>query len=313
MAKQPKTEEQLKADIFETYSQLQDVTSSDRRQVYVGRLCDLIYRWCKGFLYKIEADEMGEEIFRAALRMTKDNLTTVPKKEDEFLGYLRTVLKNAKNLSHRNRVSGSLKIPRIVKDVAQVLRMEESDVGRKLTENERVECVSKFFNKTEESAKKYLERLDTKFNSGLESNNDDDELDILNLKETKSPYMPNITNNPQDEYLAKLNGQIIRDAVESVLKKKQQRTKKIYRELFTVYCFDNVLDYKELLPVLDAEIIKAYQEGKKPFQYEIYLKYHPGVADNSADSRASEMCHSFINDLKAAVKEKHPEIDLPNH
>ena len=124
--------------------------------------------------------------------------------------------------------------------------------------------------------------------------------------------MPNVANNPQDEYLAKLNSQIIRDAVESVLKKKQQRTKEICRELFTLYCLDNIPDYRELLPVLDSEIIRAYQEeGKKPLQYEIYLKYHPAVADTSANTSASVLCHSFVHDLYAAIKEKHPEIDLP--
>jgi len=311
MAIQPKTEEQLKTDIFAKYSQLRNEPSSDRRQVYVGQLSELIFRWCADYLYKKKTNEMGKEIIEALLRMTKEN-ATIPVQEDDFFKYLSTVLHNAYVLSERNRVSGPIKIPPMLKEIEKVLKMEESYAGRELTKNERVRCVSKFFNVTEESAAKNLDLLKRKFESGLVVNSIDGEIDKLDDEKAKQPYMPTVSNAPQFEYMATHNSQIIRETAELVLQKKQDRTKDVYRELFTVHCLENVKDYTELLPVLDSKIIEAFEKtGEKPYQKEIYWKYHPNVTEDSAASSASQMSQTFLNDLYEAIKEKYLEIDLP--
>ena len=94
-------------------------------------------------------------------------------------------------------------------------------------------------------------------------------------------------------------------------REKQQRTKEIYRALFTLHCLNEVKNYEGLLPVLASEIVEGWKKGKKPTQKEIYLKHHPDVANDSAETRGSTMSKAFIKDLYAAIKEKHPEIQLP--
>jgi hypothetical protein len=324
MVKQPKTEEELKAEIFKVYSEIREDPSSDRRQVYFGQLCDWIFKWCKGYLYRKnvgewstgepikETDEMGVEIVEAVDRITREDKLAKLENKNVFFKYLKVALNNAHNERFRKSVSGSLRIPRIIKKVEQFLRMEESDAGRVLTENERVQRISMYFYVTEKRASEYLKAIDTRFDVGLIlDHNDDEEADILNLKEAISLYTSGDSGDPQYEYLFRLNTQIILEAVESVLEKAQQRTREIYKELFTLHCLNEVKNYEGLLPVFASEIVEGWKEGKKPTQKEIYLKHHPDAADDSAESRGSAMSKAFLRDLYAVIKEKHPEIQLP--
>lgn len=112
-------------------------------------------------------------------------------------------------------------------------------------------------------------------------------------------------NTPLDTIISSENIYIIKDAILTVLDKKQDRSRDCYRALFTLDC----KGLESLYPILDNEIVSTFQEGKKPLkQYEIYLKYHPTTQKNAAEAMASKLLKDFKKDLKTYLKENNPEI-----
>jgi hypothetical protein len=303
--KQRKTEEQLKVDIFNIYSCYFYESSSDRRQVTFARICKVIISWCTDYL-KIKANEMGTEIFDAVNRLVKDGNNNVPKDEDEYFKYLKKVLYRAEKEYFRKNQAGSIHISnntrRRLRIIDDIITAKESNAGRKLTENERQQYVSQWFSKTDYSKLMNLKKIGS-LNVG-----DDNEIDLLN-SEVKPPYMRSASINPIDEYLLKLDMESLKNALEFVLKDRQERSRECYRSLFTAYCIDRSKNFESLVPVLDNEILEAHRkEGKKPKQYEIYLKYHPEAKKDSAEARSSQMLKVFLNKLEKCLKEKNPEI-----
>jgi hypothetical protein len=322
-----KTEEQLKTEIFTRYSQCQDEPSSDRRQVYFSQFCGLILTWCTQYIFKQEdtneggtdfpvkeAHKMGVEIYDAILRLLKENTAKKLLKEEDFFKYLRTSLNSAQAEYYRNNELGSLHIPKekkaMLKKIDDVIRMKESIKERELTEDEKLYELSDWFHITKDEAGDYLKLSATRYTVGLEfksnTNDTDDEMELLNLKKVNSPDLPGApANTVEAEYFAKFDIEgtagTIRDAAESILRKAQKRTMPVYRALFTAYCINNVKNYEALRPVLDSEILEAYK-NKKPVLYEIYLKYHPEVKKESAEARASQMCKEFLDNLYAKMQ-----------
>ena len=290
MAKPLKTEEQLKADIFNIYSKYRDEQSSDRRKVCVGRLWEFIICWCISYNNIPEAKEMGLEIFNAVKRIAEKTL----KEEKEFFSYLSKTLKNAEAEYYRKDLSNINKLPREVKEIEKFISLQENNAGRILSEEEKIEIISKWFNKTEKKAKECLKRIENKNVVSLTPNDDDEEIDI-----------PDLNYEPESIFFSKLNTPDFRKAVETVLKSKQERTRECYRALFTAYCIDNSFYFEGAASVLNAEILEKHlKDGKKPDQYEVYKMYHPEVKKESAEVRASEMLKTFLNDLKTAMKQK---------
>jgi hypothetical protein len=283
MAKQHRTEEQLKADIFKVFSLYFDEPSPDRRQVYFTRICDLIISWSNECL-KIKANEMGIEIYNLTQRLVKID-TKFPKDEVGFFKYLKTSLHTAEKEYYRNNKKNCIKIPRDIKNklnyIDGIITLKESKLGRSLSENERRQCIpEKWF-----SIAEYTK--------------------LTNIKKIGSLEFADIDKasiDPEDEYFAKLDILDIRDALELVLKNTQDRTRECYRALFTAYCIDKSVNFVELVPLLDSEILKTHRkDGKKPKQRDIYLKYHPKVKQESASVRASNMTKDFLNKLRIVL------------
>ena len=291
MAKPQKTEEQLKADIFNVYSKCREEQSSGRRQVYVLQLCDFIFRWCTSYNIVPKAEEMGLEIFNAVRRIAEKTLN----EEKEFFSYLVTSLKNTKAEYYRKDISNINKLPREVKEIEKFISYKENNAGRILSREEKINIISKCFNKSEEKAKECLEMINNKNVISLTPNDDDEkEIDISDLN-----------NDPESSFFSKINTPDFCKAVESVLQSKQERTRECYRALFTAYCINNSIEFEGAASVLNAEILEKYlKDGKRHDQYEVYKMYHPEVKKESAEVRASEMLKTFLNDLQAAMKEK---------
>jgi hypothetical protein len=113
------------------------------------------------------------------------------------------------------------------------------------------------------------------------------------------------STDPQDELLAKLDMQDLKNALELVLQKVQKKTRECYRSLFTAYCIDKLVNFEVLAPLLDRKILETHRKGeKKPTQHEIYIKYHPGTKKTSAEARASQMSTDFLEKLNTALLEK---------
>jgi hypothetical protein len=134
-------------------------------------------------------------------------------------------------------------------------------------------------------------------------NDGNDEIDALNSAVTPI-YNANITDNPLDEYIKKADMAIIREAVKSLLDKKQERSRDCYRALFTLHCIENYKAFEELYPVLDKNVLETCKDGKNPNQYEIYQKYHPKAQKPSAETMASTNLKEFLNDIETYLKEK---------
>ena len=291
MAKQQKTEDQLKADIFNVYTRYLDEPSSDRRQVYFVQLCDFIFRWCKNYLYKKDTDEMGVEITKTVLSIIK-----IRKEEMDFFGYLINSLGNAQKQYNRSSVKGFTKAPRILKNIEKILSEREGNIGRKLSANERVHCLCNWYSWPEKKSLEWLKLLDRKFEG-------DDELGNENPKN-----VPIVTIGIEDDFITRLDVRVVKEALEHLLQNTQDRTRECYRSLFTMYCIDKSMVAEDLIPLLDNEIFEAYRkDGKKPNNYEIYLKYHPEVKKESAWVRASDMLNAFLKKLRtaAALNKKH--------
>jgi hypothetical protein len=294
MGKQRKNEEQLKADIFNKYSSNLSEDSPDRRQVNFAQICEAVISWGADYL-NIKANEMGIEIYNAIQRLIKSNNAKVPKDEDGFFKYLRMVLFNVKNEYYRNNRDSSINIPRAtftkLKMVEDIITAKESNTGKKLTENERRQYISEWFKMAE-----YTELMNLKNTGDLEI------------------YMGGASIDPQDELLEKLDMQELKDAVELVLQKAQERTRECYRSLFTAYCIDKFVNFEVLAPLLDNKILEAHQKGgEKPKQHEIYMKYHPETKKNAAEARSSQMSKDFLEKLKTALLKKSPQILPKNH
>jgi len=287
-----KTEDELKANIFNLYCKFKDEPSSDRRQTYFGQLWEYVIQWCTYYKKWPEAREMGLEIFKALERIVKKEI-----EEKDFFRYLITSLKNARAEYFRKGISSGMKYPRIVRDIEKFVSLQESDAERILSEEEKIERVSKWFNITPKKASEYLWMIDNK------------KVDSLTSFEDEEKDIPDLYNNPESTFFSKIsiqeNAAIICEVVESVLLSKQDRTRECYRALFTAYCINKSIDFEGFASVLNAEILEKYlKDGKKPEQYEVYKMYRPKVSKESAGVRASDMLKILLNDLKKALKEK---------
>jgi len=287
VVKPPKTEEELKANIFDVYSKFRKEVP-DRRHVYFEQFCEYVIQWCTNFKIIPEAKEMGSEIYKALIRIVKKEI-----EEKHFFEYLAKALKNAKNEYYRKNISNNIKHPRIIKDIEKFIELHESNAGRRLTEEEKIIFISKWFDKPKDKAREYLELIDNKNVDSLASF-DNEEKDI-----------PDSNYAPENVFFSKFNAAIIRETVESVLSSKQDRTRECYRALFTAYCIDKSIDFEGAASVLNAEILeKNLKDGKKPEQYEVYKMYHPNVTNESAEASASVMLKTLRKDLKTALELK---------
>jgi len=290
-----RTPEQQKDYIFDIYSKWLAESLSDHFLIHYQRLLEQIYIWCKDYSFKKDIDNIGEEITVVVRGIMKKTLD-----KDSFFKYLTGSIKKGKAGFYRKYNENEIiKVPRDKKrklrEVEDFIRMKESQLGRKLTSDEQTQSISKWFKITEKKAREYLELINIKYVDSLSYA--DDENKEIDVEDTNS-------ENPLDEYIAKTDMQTVREAVESVLEKKQERSRDCYRALFTLYCIENYKDFEELNPVLDRNVIEACRSGKNPNQYEIYQLYHPNAQKPSAEAMASKNLSEFLSDIEAYLKEK---------
>jgi hypothetical protein len=315
VVEQKEKEEQLKNKIFDNYINFKKESSSDRRQVYFGKLCEYIYKWCRDYT-NFNINDIGVEIVEIVKRLTnEESKANVPQVKDEFFTYINKSFKMAKAAYYRNYESGIIKIPKgkILKllEIKNVLRMEESDLGRKLTVDEQSYYLEKWFRLKKQEYQKYIDLLKIKYvGSIFEIIKDNKEIDVLNTPEASCYYA---SNTPQDDYFSKLSAEAVCKAVckavNAILDKRQERSRPCLKALFTAHCIDNIKEFQDLSPVLDSEILETYQKNeKKPTQYEIYMKYHPEAKKSSAEVSASKNLNDFLKDIKTYLIENNPEI-----
>jgi len=299
--------EQLEEKIFNLFSKFRNESASDRRQVYLGQLWELIYKWCminKNY-------DMGEEIGIFIIRITKEtSKANIPQNKDDFFNYLYSSLKIEKAGYYRKYEAGMIHIPNDkiskLKKIENAIREEENRLERKMTINECSQLIQERFNINNSEYQKYLDLYNKKYIGSLQfiSHNDNEENDLLNSTKASS-CSKNISNDPLDEYFLKLNDKKKKDILEHVLINTQDRTREKDRALYTVYCINNSIDFEGLTSLLNKEIVETFiQSKKKPLQYEVFLKYHDGkkgsITKESAEAMASERLKIFLEKLEKA-------------
>jgi hypothetical protein len=296
VGKSQMTKEQFQTEVFNVYTRYRDNSSSDHRQAYFGQLWDLLRK----YYFKKEANEIGYMLYMSVCRLIEKDF----KNEIDFIKYLQETLKNTKTEHYRQNNTGSIRISREKKrklrEVEDFIMMKESNLGRKLTADEQIQSISKWFKNQE-----YVDLL-TVINVGSISHisNDNNEMDILDSTVT-SPYLDSISDDPFDEYINKTDMETVRKIVKSLIEKKQERSRDCYRALFTLHCIENMKDFEILAPVLDSQILETWHKSnKKPNQYEIYQIYHPNTQKSSAGSTATTNLRDFLKEIEICLKEK---------
>jgi hypothetical protein len=316
-----KTKEQMEADIIEVliyYRESSGVSMESRRQTMFARLVELVFKWCRDYPLhssfgnnkKINPQNMGVELFEAVVSCVKQ-----PIDSEAFLTYLKTAIKNAWKKHSLKYESGVINIPdkklNILNKINQILEMAVHNKGKALTDNEIVEYLQHWLNVPEGKAREYLKLKNMITIHSLESEaKNGDDLDALNNSDISSPYLPDMSDDPQDINLGKLlandkskKSLKIREAIESVFMHKQQRARDCLRALYTVKYIDSLADFNGDFPFIDAVIVETYKkEGKLPNQYEIYLKYHPVSAKKSAEVSASRQLGEFEKELQKELR-----------
>ena len=295
-----RTEEQHKDHIFDIFSKCRSETASGRLQVYYPALCEQIYIWYKDYL-SFDVDKMGLEIIKVINRFTKDeNISKIPNDKDGFFKYLNTSIKREKAGYYREfNENETIKIPkekkRKLREVEDFIRMKESQLGRKLTLDEKIQGISKWFKKQEYIDLLNLPKVSSFSCAGKNGEKDFDVLDFISAD----------TASPLDEYIQKINMETYLEAVKSLLEKKQARSRDCYRELFTLYCIENRMVSEKLTPVLDNQILEDwYKHEQKPKQYEIYQKFHPLAQKSSAEAMASKNLSEFLKKIETCLRKK---------
>lgn len=291
-------QEQLEERIFNTFTNF--LSSPERRPVHYNQLGGLIFKWSKK--YFPETKEMGVEITSALKRIFLDeNDSNIPLEKEDFFKYLRKTLRNAENEYYRNNQTDLIKNPRILKDMVNVISMQEHNLGKELSEEEKVQSIIIWFNKSEKSARKYLKAINTKTISNI-TNQDGDEINAYDSG-AKTPYMNDISNNPFAEQTIQFDKEEYKKAVKEALDETQDRARDCYRALYTLRCIRKIKDYSHLTELLDKNMLDACQKnGKKPTQKEIYLKYHPEVTEESAEVSAAVLMKEFLKKLDAKLE-----------
>ena len=265
MVKNKENEELLKDQIFSVF--FKSLNEPFRHQVHLGQLSGLIYNWCKDYL-NFNVNDMGVEIVVITKRLLKENSkANIPRDKADFLKYLITSLKRGKYEYIRQYEK---------RNQDDLTRMKESHLGRKLTEDEKISFINKWYD--------YENALKVTSAS------------LTGIEKDKSPHA---------DYLNSENTAIILEAINTVLSKKQKRSRDCYKALLTLHCIDNV----DLYPVLDTKIIEACrQRAERPKQYEIYEKYHPRASKGGLEAMASKDLKELLSDLETYLREKNPEI-----
>ena len=299
-----KTEEEQKDIIFDIYTKCQKETDSDRSQVFIGQLWDLIFKYNR----KLKKDDMGREIFMVVRRLVKKNYT----QKTDFLKILNTSIKNAENEYYRNHKTSLLGLTRkdvkILKDMGRIMRMGDENAGRILTEVEHIQRISKWMNIEENEVKKYLD-IENRKPVGYfdkEGNN------LLNSQKAFTPYIENTSLTPENEFFRKRikskEADNLCNIIETIIKEKRfnidpENKRKCYRALITNYFLDDKMAIETLYSVLDKDIIEYYREKKeKPNDKDIFQKYLNNPNQDSASSQASELLADFKSRLRALNK-----------
>ncbi|MCL2042950.1 MAG: hypothetical protein FWG89_02290 [Treponema sp.] len=296
------TEEEilLKDRIFDTFCNFHNASSTELHEKYKKEFRELNNKWCSDYRFTKKIKELEGlfiEIADISDRViTKSRYTS---NKDGFFAYLYTALKNAPAAYYRNYEQGLIDIKK--ENRAKLKTIDKIKEDNDLTSDEQTELISNLLAENE-----YIDLLNmTKINPfSIGGDRDDPEIDTLN--QIIPPLYPAIMpNNPQDEFIFKQDMEILREAVEFVINRKQKRVRKCLLALFSLHCYKKNPKLKEIYPILDKETLESCQTGtKNPRMYEIYMHFHPKASQKSSEARSSEVLTKFLGEVQAFIEGK---------
>jgi len=320
---QQKTEERFEIEIFSKYQELYAEPVKDRRDVYVLQFLDLITKWSVDHFFRKWTSTYQDEITEEVLKIAKKEKPLVFENAEIFMRYLRKMLSIAKKVYNINlqKEKSVIHIPRAkiakLKNITDFIRMEECKLQKPLTEKEKYFKTSEWFNIPEEEVRFYLEKVANMTNTVLLNENIYDDFpddDISNYNDEDEDYynkeknVKDIKDNSQNididkfdksEEIAKL-----KTALEEIFNDKQEKTKPLYRSLFTAQCLTDDIEFERLSKMIkylkeyiDIEIWESFKNDIPiPTNKEIYLKYYP--ESKNPDQEVSNRLREFRNKLK---------------
>jgi hypothetical protein len=278
--------------------------------------CEILFYKDTSLLYRDEEDRklkellngIGDEIYFAIVACIKKD----KKPKDSFIKYFKKALVNAKNRSYmnvsyekdekdqnakekflyRNFGGGGFSEPKVLKQIRRIIEKEGSD----LKNEELVNRLSELLSLSEKTIREHLLFMHRNKDDGFSKAREKPSLPITMIE---TPEM--------EDDVAKM----IKNELESFLDKKQERTRDVYRALFTGMCINEGIHYfRKIWPILDSEILEDYWKDPTviPNDYDIYLKKRPLLTQGSAESRASDKLGKLKEELREAIIENHLEL-----
>jgi len=313
-------EEELKNRIYQNFLDIPvDPSLDNKKPAY--KFADSIFRWCSGYQFKWKANRIGKEILELAEHFAEKKLYILEetKTKEYFFGYLTNSIKFKIAESYREEPK-LIEIPKEKKaKISLIHKTRETlrhNLEREPTNKELLSGTQVFMqDMTEKDFIELMRLYHMQYISSLEieSNDEENETDVLNNKETKKPSGGESYLDPHALVINKENAKIISNAVKKILYKNQDRTREEKRALFTGFCIDNNILFDELIPVLNADLLDAFHISEKKYaQYEISLMYKPNITKESAYTRACDMLGDFKAKLVSFLEKNNPEILLEN-
>jgi len=289
----------LKNRIFKTFCNFHNTSSAEFHEKYKKEFRELNYQWCSIYRFTKKTKELGLFIEIADISdrvITKSHLVS---HKDSFFAYLYSSLKKAPAAYYQNYEKGLIDIKKENRAKLKTIEKIKEDNG--LTSDEQSELMSKLL-----AEKNYNELFKmTKINPfNFGGDRDNSKIDTLN--QIITPLYPAIMPyNPHDEFIFKQDMEILRQAVEFVMNRKQNRVKRCLLALFTLHCYKKIPNLEGICPILDKETLEACQTGTKiPRMYEIYMNSHPKTSQKSSEARSSEVLTKFLGEVKAFIEGK---------
>lgn len=308
-------EEELKTIIYNTYSKARHESSYGNKLELIHRLIYLTVRWCKDYLkYGKIIEKIGLDIVKIFIIDKKDRekiegikieikIDMMPEEKNAFFENLLKKLNNIKFAcfkSKRESQFDPINIPRIYKEMKNIILIEEKAKNRRLTVNEQILCVSRWKQWPENKTRKYMEVMKRKFIRNLFCDDNGKVKDAFEYDNQKDgPHNSMV----ETEYFTNYNAAVIRNAIEAVLMNTED--KECCRELYTLYCLKKIKDFEELCPVLDGNIIESQKQEENITLAKIFKKYHPEVTDESATTMSSRMLNTFLKKLRMYLENNH--------
>jgi hypothetical protein len=198
-----------------------------------------------------------------------------------------------------------------INELMQFKKMLEKEKKKEVDNNEVAEYAAKWFEGSGYTYINNLLQVQIGYTSGKKYGQEE-VISELDHETTKSIFNEKKFNNPLEELFSKNEKPAmakLRDAIQDILSEYPPEKRDCLKALITSYCcIDKTQDLEDLRPVLDIDMLTAYQKDgiKPPTDREIYIKFinKKKMTKGTAQTNVSNL----LKDFRRKLKETNPEI-----